>query len=326
VLSSVFLRIACYNQVMDHVIGVDLGGTQLRAALINSAGSLLAHTRAASLVGEGPLPTADRIAALAAQVAGALPAGSVISGLGLGAPGPLDPVSGVVMAPPNLPGWYDVPLRDLVQERVGMPVVLGNDANAAALAEWRFGAGVGTRNLVYVTVSTGIGGGVINDGRLLLGRLGAAAELGFLILDADTGLGWEELASGTALGRAAATAMANSPDSLLHTLASAQTVTAVHVAQAAARGDALAVALMQREARLLGLGFASVLHAFSPDILVVGGGVVTENPDLLDQARTVAYGRAMCALYTDVPIVPARLGDQAGVLGAAALFWHAAED
>lgn len=307
---------------MEHVIGVDLGGTQLRAALIAHDGTLVAHTRAASLVGEGPLPTADRIAALAAQVAAALPAGGFIRGLGLGAPGPLDPASGIVMAPPNLPGWYDVPLRDLVQERVGMPVVLGNDANAAALAEWRFGAGVGTRHLVYVTVSTGIGGGVINDGRLLLGRLGAAAELGFLMLDADSGLGWEELASGTALGRAAATAMPEHPASLLHTLAAPETVTAAHVAQAAVQGDALATRLMEREARLLGLGFASVLHAFSPEILVVGGSVVTANPSLLDQARQVAYAHAMCALYAEVPIVPARLGDQSGVLGAAALFWH----
>ncbi len=311
---------------MEHVIGIDLGGTQLRAALIASDGTILAHTRAASLVGEGPMRTADRIAVLAAQVAAALPAGGQIRGLGLGAPGPLDPVSGIVMAPPNLPGWYDVPLRALVRERVGMEVVLGNDANAAALAEWRFGAGVGTRNLVYVTVSTGIGGGVINDGRLLLGRLGAAAELGFLILDADGGLSWEELASGTALGRAAAAAMREQADSLLHTLATPESVTAVHVAQAAAQSDALATRLMDREARLLGLGFASVLHAFSPEILVVGGGVVTENPQLLDQARAIAYTRAMCALYTEVPIVPAQLGDLAGVLGAAALFWHEIED
>jgi glucokinase len=307
---------------MEYVIGVDLGGTQLRAALIAFDGTIVAHMRVASLVAEGPAPTADRIAALAAQVAAALPAGGQIRGLGLGAPGPLDPVSGIVMAPPNLPGWYDVPLQALVQERVGMPVVLGNDANAAALAEWRFGAGVGTRNLVYVTVSTGIGGGVINDGRLLLGRLGAAAELGFLILDADSGLGWEELASGTALGRAAAAAMPAHPTSLLNALAAPEAVSAVHVAQAAAQGDALALRLMEREARLLGLGFASVLHAFSPDMLVVGGSVVTANPTLLDEARQVAYSHAMCALYTEVPIVPARLGDQSGVLGAAALFWH----
>jgi glucokinase len=307
---------------MEHVIGVDLGGTQVRAALITPDGALVAHARAASRVAAGPVATADQIADLAAQVVTALPPGGRIGGLGLGAPGPLDPVSGVVMAPPNLPGWADVPLRALVQERTGLNVVLGNDANAAALAEWRFGAGVGTRHLVYVTVSTGIGGGVINDGRLVLGRLGAAAELGFLILDPERGLGWEELASGTALGRAAAAAMPADPASQLHALATPATVTAAHVAQAANQGDPLAMRLMEREARLLGLGFASVLHAFSPEILVVGGSVVIANPALLARAREVAYAHTMCALYTEVPIVPARLGDEAGVLGAAALFWH----
>jgi glucokinase len=224
-----------------------------------------------------------------------------------------------------MPGWYDIQLRDALAEPTGLPVVIDNDANVAALGEWRFGAGVGTRHMVYITVSTGIGGGVIVDGRLLLGRLGAAAELGSIILDADRGLTWEELASGTALGAAAAKAMPDHPASLLHAMATAPSVTAAHVARAAGGGDALAQSLMDREAQLLGMGFASILHIFSPELLLVGGSVALENPDLLARAREIAYGRALVDLYRDVPIITPSLGERAGVLGAAALILAARE-
>jgi glucokinase len=307
---------------MNYVIGVDLGGTQIRAALVRADGLIVAHVRAPSPVQAGPVATAEQIVLLAREVWAALPAGETLAGLGLGGPGPLDPVSGVIFAPPNLPNWGVVPLRGLVAERIDLTVELGNDANAAALAEWRFGAGKGTRHLVYLTISTGLGGGVIVDGQLLLGRLGLGGELGFLMLDAERGVCWEDLASGTALGRAAATAMPQHPTSYLHTLATPTTVNGAHVAQAAAQGDALARTLMDREAHFLGLGFASVMHTFSPEILVVGGSVVNANPNLLAQAREIAYAHVINPLYRDVPIVPAQFGDQAGVLGAAALFWQ----
>jgi glucokinase len=304
---------------MDYVIAVDLGGTQIRAALVSADGAIHAHERTATLVNEGPHAVIGRMLALTAQVQRALPAGARLLGVGIGAPGPLDPASGIVYSPPNLPGWDALPLRELVAQGAGLPVALGNDANMAALAEWRFGGGQGTRHMVYVTVSTGIGGGVIADGRLLLGRMGAAAELGFLILDPEHGTIWEDLASGTALGRAAAAAMPAHPASLLHQLATPATVRAAHVAEAAACGDALGAALMEREARLLGLGFASILHVFSPEILLVGGSVVLNNPDLLVRAREVAYAHVKVPLYREVPIEPALLGERAGVLGAAAL-------
>jgi glucokinase len=178
--------------------------------------------------------------------------------------------------------------------------------------------------MVYLTISTGIGGGVIVDGKLLLGRMGAAAELGSIFLDAERGLRWEELASGTGLGDAAA-AMPAHPSSMLHSLASPQSVTAAHVSRAAAAGDDLARSLMQREAHLLGLGFASILHIFSPELLLVGGSVALENPDLLDRARAIAYERVIVDLYRDVPILAASLGERAGVLGAAALMLAAIE-
>ncbi|NTU84575.1 MAG: ROK family protein [Chloroflexales bacterium] len=304
---------------MDHVIAVDLGGTQIRAALVCADGTIVAHARTPTLVDEGPQAVVSRTCTLMSRVQRALPAGARLLGVGVGAPGPLDPATGIVYSPPNLPGWDAFPLRAMLVEATGLAVALGNDANAAALAEWRFGGGQGTQHMVYVTVSTGIGGGVIEDGRLLLGRMGAAAELGFMILDPEHGTIWEDLASGTALGRAAASAMPAHPASLLHQIATPATVGAAHVAEAAARGDALAASLMEREARLLGLGFASILHIFSPEIILVGGSVALHNPDLLARARAVAYAHAKVPLYREVPIELARLGEQAGVLGAAAL-------
>lgn len=310
---------------MNYVIAVDLGGTQLRAALVGADGRIVAHERVATLVAEGPAAVVGRMLALIARVHAALPPGAPLLGVGIGAPGPLDPFTGVVHAPPHLTGWSDVPLRAMVADATGLSVELGNDANAAALGEWRFGGGTGVQNLVYITVSTGIGGGVIADGHLLLGRKGSAAELGFMILDPVNGTIWEDLASGTALAAAAAAAMPTHPDSRLHQLATPATITGAHVAEAAAAGDTLAAALMTREAHLLGLGLASCLHIFSPELVLVGGSVVLNNPDLLPRARAVAYHHAKVDLYRQVPIELAQLGEAAGVLGAAALAFTAFE-
>ncbi|NTW03991.1 MAG: ROK family protein, partial [Oscillochloris sp.] len=178
---------------MQYVIGVDLGGTQLRAALIRADGTLIAHERTRTFVDEGPNAVINRINGLIGQVRQALPSDGNLLGVGIGAPGPLNPELGIIYAPPNMPGWHNIPLRDAVAQASGLPVVIDNDANAAALGEWRFGAAIGTRNLVYLTISTGIGGGVICDGKLLLGRLGIAAELGSIFLDAERGLRWEDL-------------------------------------------------------------------------------------------------------------------------------------
>lgn len=304
---------------MNHVIAVDLGGTQLRVALVSANGKLVAHARTPTEVAQGPAAVVARMLGLIREVRAALPVGATLLGVGIGAPGPLDPFTGVVYAPPHLPGWQNIPLRAMVAEATGLRVELGNDANAAAVGEWRFGGGRGRRNLVYITVSTGIGGGVIADGRLLLGHMGAGAELGFMIFDQVDGTIWEDLASGTALAAAAAVAMVAHPDSLLQRLATPATVNGAHVAAAAAQGDALASELMTREAHLLGLGFASCLHIFSPEILLVGGSVVLNNPELLPRARAVAYAHAKVDLYRQVPIKLAELGEAAGVLGAAAL-------
>ncbi len=304
---------------MNYVLGVDIGGTQLRCALINSTGDILTLIRTASQADQGPAAVIGRVLDLIAQVQAQVPSDGHLLGIGIGAPGPLDPEQGIIFAAPNMSGWHDIPLREMIAHATGLPVWLDNDANAAALGEWRFGAGRHTHHLVYVTVSTGIGGGVIMDDRLLHGHLGAGTEVGSLLLDPEHATRWEDLASGSALGRAAAAALPAHPQSILHTLATPTTITAAHVAQAATMGDALALQLMQREARLLGIGFASLLHIFSPELLLVGGSVILENPNLLAQARQIAYAHVLTDLYRAVPIRAASLGDEVGVIGAATL-------
>jgi glucokinase len=307
---------------MGYVIGLDLGGTQIRAIVADQHGKIYAHHRTLTHVTRGLPAVLDTLIGCIEAVRPAVPTDQPLLGIGLGSPGPLDPDSGIIFCAPNMPGWHNVPLRDIVAERTGLPVVIGNDANAAALGEWYFGAGRGSRDMVYITVSTGIGAGVISDGRLVLGRLGAGTELGNLLIDSEQYLTWENLASGTALAAAAAHAMPQHPESRLHALAPAPAITAAHVMQAAAEGDPLAHRLAQREAALLGVGFVNVLHAFSPDIILVGGSVVTSNPWLLEAAHETVRRHVIADLYRSVPIQVAQLGEHVGVLGAAALLLY----
>ncbi len=305
------------------VIGIDLGGTQLRAVLADREGTILQQVRMPTASAAGPAMVVAQMVTCVEQLQAQLTPEDTLLGIGVGAPGPVEPQRGIVFHTPNMRGWVDVPLRDLLIERIHTAsITVGNDANLAVLGEWYFGGGQGCRNLLYVTISTGIGGGVICDGRLLVGHRGAAAEVGHMLIEDRTS--WENLASGTALGAAAARLMPDYPDSILHSLATPETVTSIHVSQAAALDDSFAQYLMEREATLIGIGIANLLHLYGPERVLVGGGVVTANPWLLDGARTVAAQYAIADVYRTVPIALAQLGDQVGVLGAAALAFYAA--
>ncbi len=305
------------------VIGIDLGGTQLRAVLADREGTILQQVRMPTASAAGPAAVVAQIVTCIEQLQARLTPEDTLLGIGVGAPGPVEPQHGIVFYTPNMRGWVDVPLRDMLIERIHTPsIAVGNDANLAVLGEWYFGGGQGCRNLLYITISTGIGGGVICDGRLLVGYRGAAAEVGHMLI--EDRISWENLASGTALGAAAARLMPDYPDSILHSLATPETVTSVHVSQAAALDDTFAQYLMEREATLIGIGIANLLHLYGPERVLVGGGVVTANPWLLEGARTVAAQYAIAEVYRTVPIHLAQLGDQVGVLGAAALAFYAA--
>lgn len=305
-------------------LAFDLGGTALRGALVESDGRIVAHASAPTLAGAGSEAVIGQIVALAGTLLKEHPQANV-AGIGVGAPGPLDPKAGIVIAPPTLAGWHDVPLIDILGQHFGLPVRLENDANAAALGEWRFGAGRGSGSLVFVTVSTGIGGGVVADGHIYHGRRGLAAEIGHMTI---TGEGdrcfcgaigcFEAVASGTALGRRATRLTAPGDGSLLRRLSNDGDVSARHVVEAAKAGDANALDLIEAEAQWLGIGFTNLLHLYSPDLIVMGGGLSNGFDLLAPSIRAVIQQRAMPA-YRDVPIVQAELGDRAGLIGAASL-------
>jgi glucokinase len=303
-------------------LAFDLGGTELRGALVERSGDVIARVSAPTMAGAGSEAVIGQIIALADRL---LENQAKVAGIGIGAPGPLDPKAGIVIAPPTLAGWHDVPLIDILGRHFGLPVRLENDANAAALGEWRFGAGRGSGSLVFVTVSTGIGGGVVADGHIYHGRRGLAAEIGHMTI---TGEGdrcfcgaigcFEAVASGTALGRHATRLTAPGDGSLLRQLSGDGDVSARHVVDAARTGDAAASELLEAEARWLGIGFTNLLHLYSPDLIVMGGGLSNGFDLLAPSIRTVVQQRAMPA-YRDVPIVRAELGDRAGLIGAASL-------
>ncbi|ESW67959.1 glucokinase [Mesorhizobium sp. LSHC422A00] len=305
-------------------LAFDLGGTALRGALVESDGRIVAHASAPTLAGAGSEAVISQIVALAGTLLREHPQANV-AGIGVGAPGPLDPKAGIVIAPPTLAGWHDVPLIDILGRHFGLPVRLENDANAAALGEWRFGAGRGSGSLVFVTVSTGIGGGVVADGHIYHGRRGLAAEIGHMTI---TGEGdrcfcgaigcFEAVASGTALGRRATRLTVPGDGSLLRRLSNDGDVSARHVVEAAKAGDANALDLIEAEAQWLGIGFTNLLHLYSPDLIVMGGGLSNGFDLLAPSIRAVIQQRAMPA-YRDVPIVQAELGDRAGLIGAASL-------
>jgi glucokinase len=307
-------------------IGIDLGGTQLRAALVDCDGGIISRAAVETDVAGGPAGVVEQIRRLCEEidVAGRR---AEIAGVGVSAPGPLDSETGTVIAIPTLPRWDDFPLRRTLEETLGLPVVLENDGIAAADGEWKFGAARGLRHFVYVTVSTGIGGGVAVDNRLLHGRRGMAGHVGHMVIDPGGprcscgALGcFEALASGTALGRAGRAVAAARPESLL-AQHPADTITARDVVTAAREGDAAALELMAREATWLGIGFCNLIHLYSPQRLIMGGGVA-QGFDLLQEGIADVMRSSAMAPFRDVEIVPASLGDNAGLVGAAASVWE----
>jgi glucokinase len=306
---------------MRYTIGVDLGGTNLRAGLVDTNGTIYYDTKVDTIVAEGPQAIFGRMVSLIQTVQRQLPADGTLAGVGIGVPGPLDPVAGFVFAMPNIQGFENTPLRAMLAEATGLDIELGNDANAAAVGEWVFGAGQGLRDLVYITVSTGIGGGVIADGHLLLGHKGSAGEVGHHIIDWHTRMSWEDTAAGPGFARRAAHAMRQTSETALHQLTTPDLVQGYHIAQAAAAGDAVAQRLMDEEGEAIGAGLVNMLHLYSPAKIVLGGGVVINNPQLVERAKVVIAERAI-AVYRDVPVEVTQLGDRIGLLGAAALYDH----
>lgn len=304
-------------------MGVDIGGTELRVAVLDREGDIVLVRRTATHATGGPHAVIDQIATLADTIDAAMR--GAILGVGVGVPGPLDAERGHVHVAPALKGWVDVPLASDLGAVLGLPVHLENDAHAAALGEWRFGAGRGLKHMVYVTVSTGIGGGVIANGSLLRGANGLAGLFGHMAITESSppcfcgNIGcWEAVASGSAMGWLATDALARFPKSRIAVLAGGGPVTARHVFEAAASGDDLGRSLLDREAEYLACGFVNLLHLFSPEAIVVGGGVGRRLSEMSAAITTHVTQRALPP-YRGVPILEAALGDMSGVIGAASL-------
>ena len=310
----------------DKVIAVDLGGTSIRAALCDGEGQIIKRVKQPTHALEGPPAVIARMVESMRAVLPGPGEGQVIAAA-VASPGPLNPFTGVVMYAPNLPGWTDVPLRDILRGELGIPVEIGNDANLAALGEQRYGAARGLRDMAYVTLSTGIGTGVILNNQLVLGMHGLATEVGHIVMDVNADwthagvLGsFEGMASGTAIAKLAQQQMLEGRTSSILELAGGEmsAVTSKEVSEAAQGGDALALEIVAKAARIIGLGFVNIFNLFDPAMIVVGGSVSLMGAMLFEPIRATVRQYVMPP-YRDRPIVPALLGDDCGLLGAAAL-------
>src|SRR5205807_3909532 len=313
-------------------IGVDIGGTKVAAGIVENLGRILYQTRSPMVVdGDGATGFAAVLVAIESvmdELMAIAEPPSQIRGIGICSPGPLDPKTGIIINPPNLPCWRNFPLASEIAQHYGVPVVVDNDANAAALAEAKWGAGRGYRNVFYATIGTGIGTGIIFDGRIYHGRTGAAAEGGHIGIDRNGPLCncgkrgcIEALASGTAIGRRARQKVSEDPKSILLEMADGdpQRVTSEMVAKAHAANDPVAREVMRETVDMLAYWLGNVIDLLEPDVIVIGGGVSSMMAPFLEEIRQRWVGACLNPTPQDIPLVLARYGEDAGIAGAAAL-------
>jgi glucokinase len=305
----------------DVIIAVDLGGTQMRVARYDEQLKILERKAKPTQAERGPDSLVERLFDLIAEVMPDDP--GTVEGIGMSVPSPINPHTGTIVHPPNLPGADDLPIRKLVQERFGCTTYLGNDANVAALAEAMRGAAQGYKYVVYLTISTGIGSGIIDNGRLLIGTHGLAGEAGHMMMVVnDQVLDLEGAASGTGIARQARERLKAGAESQIGAIVNGKLddVTAKIVGEAASAGDSLAIELIERAGFMVGLGIVSLLHLFNPQIIVVGGSVTKTGDLLFKPMRAAVQQYVLDPDYCqNLPIVQAALGDDVALVGAAAL-------
>jgi glucokinase len=317
---------------MRHIVGVDLGGTNIAVATVaEDGGAMLGFVVRDTPVAAGADGVVNEIVALIGEsVAAAKKAspGLEVAGVGIGAPGPLDTANGIVRLAPNL-GWFDMPLRDRVSCASGFAAALDNDANCATLGEWWLGAARGGRIVVGITIGTGVGGGVVIDGKLFHGASDVAGEIGHTSID-STGRRCkcgnygclEAYASGPAIAARAMEDIKSGEPSSLRELVKGNlaAITAQLVYQAAHDGDDLARQVVRETARFLGTGIANIVNILNPDVVVVSGGVTLAGDQLFDPLRREVTRRAFKPAVEACRIVPGALTGKAGIYGAVAAF------
>ncbi len=307
-------------------LGIDLGGSNISVALANVAGKIIGFDRIETLAHRGPEQIIDHIIKLAKQLQKSenIPS-SVLQAVGVGVPGVLNYTTGVVRFSPNLPGWINIPLRQKLRSAFKKTVVVDNDANVAAYGEKWQGAGKKYNHVVVYTLGTGVGGGIILNGKIFHGSSGGAGELGHTTILPEGPLCacgnrgcLETLVSGAAIGRAGREALQDGNKSLLRELCEDQpeNITAKTVFQAARKGDAVAKEIIRRTGKYLGIAIAGIINLLNPEIVIIGGGVSISGRDLLPYVEAEVKKRTMKALAECTRIVTAELADKAGVMGA----------
>ena len=314
----------------EYVVGVDIGGTKLATVVADRTGHILNKVRKPTLAEKGPEYALGLLFDMVREVidlAGV--SAESVSAIGVSCGGPLDTETGVVYSPPNLPGWDALPLKARLESEFQVPVTIENDANASALAEFRFGGGRGYRAVLYMTMSTGIGGGIVIDGEIYRGANDSAGEVGHQILLPDgprCGCGkrgcLEALCSGPAIARRAQAAVREYEDSTaILTLVDGdvEDVKSEHVLAAARDGDPLALALINETAYYMGWGIANVVNILNPDVVLLGTIAIAAGDLLLEPIREAVSRFGMTRPVEAVKIAPAELGESLGDLAAIAL-------
>lgn len=309
----------------QHVIAVDLGGTNIRVAVIGESGNMEHRTRMATRAIDGPDAVIARMGELVNRVADEAGLSAEVP-VGVASPGPLNPRTGVVHYTPNLPGWRDVELVAKLTNIINRDVALANDGNCGALGEAKFGCAKGVKNLVYLALGTGIGGGIISEGILIDGKNGLGAEVGHMVVALDGprctcgSIGClESFASGWAIQAEAEHIATTADGDLLRDLAADGPIHAGIVAEAAKQGDLAAKGLLDRAGRALGAAMGGFVNLFDPEMIVIGGGVATLGELLMGPARLAMPAHSFIDMRSGMTVAYSALGGDTGLYGAAAL-------
>jgi len=307
------------------VIGVDLGGTNIRVAVITASGELRERSHAPTHAEEGPDAVIRRIGEQVEKVAEQAGLDKDVP-VGIASPGPLNPRTGVVLYTPNLPGWRDVPFVETLHRQISRPVTLQNDGNCGALGERRFGSAQGVDNLIYLALGTGIGGGIISEGVLIDGQHGLGAEVGHVTVAMDGprctcgSVGCvESFASGWAIQREAEAVATTADGDAMRKLAGDGNIHAGIVAQAAREGDPAAKLILDRAGRALGAVMGSFVNLFDPEMIVFGGGVASLGDLLIEPAKRTMQMHSFFDMREGMKITYSTLGADTGLYGAGAL-------
>lgn len=307
----------------NYVIGIDLGGTKISGALGDLEGNILSQYTMPTLATEGEQAVLGRIIEVIEKVmVDARKTNEEIKAIGIGSPGPLDARKGVIIVTPNLP-FKNFELIKPIRDKFNIPTYLDNDANVAAIGEYMLGAGKGTRNMVYITVSTGVGGGAIVEGKIYRGSTSNALEIGHTTILPDGprcncgNYGCiEALSSGTAIARQAKEVV---DCGISTSLQNYESLTSYEVFVEANKGDKVAKEILEKSFTYLGIGVANIITSFDPDMVVIGGGVSKGGQILFDIVQREVDKRCFKTMSEHTKIVPAKLGTDAGVVGAVAL-------